>query len=243
MSPAQILGVIVVVAVAAAVQRVSGFGFGLIVVPVMSLFITPRDAVIIATLLAVGTTSFQAWSERGHADVGVANRLFIGACLGMPFGLAVFVLVSDSVLRATVGVVVILAAFLLGRGLALPHASRRHEFLLGAVSGVLNTSVSTNGPPLVFLLQARGYEPARFRGTISRTFAYSNVVSLALFGASGKVQAGPAVAAAVSVPVVVLAQYAGSRLARHVDADRFRVLVLVLLYLSGVAAILAAATQ
>ena len=243
MSPAQTIGVLLVVAAAAGVQRVSGFGFGLIVVPLLSLFVPPRDGVIIATLLAMGTTASQAWSERAHADTHVANRLFLGACLGMPAGLAVFVLVSDSVLRAAVGVVVITAAFLLGRGLVLPHASRRHEYLLGAVSGVLNTSVSTNGPPLVFLLQARGYEPARFRGTISRVFAYSNVVSLALFVAAGKVESGPAIVAAVCLPVVVLAQLLGSRVAHLVDAGRFRVLVLALLYVSGLSAIVASVTH
>jgi len=243
MTPGQTIGVLVVVSAAAAVQRVSGFGFGLIVVPLMSLFISPRDAVIIATLLAMGTTANQAWAERSHADTAVANRLFAGACLGMPLGLAVFVFVSDSVLRATVGAVVIVAASLLGRGLTLPHASRRDEFLLGAVSGVLNTSVSTNGPPLVFLLQARGYEPARFRGTISRVFVYSNAVSLTLFVAAGKVERGPAVVAAVCLPVVALAQYAGSRVVHRVQGGSFRVLVLSLLYLSGIAAIVAAATH
>jgi uncharacterized membrane protein YfcA len=74
-------------------------------------------------------------------------------------------------------------------------------------------------------------------------FAYSNAVSLLLFVAAGKVERGPAVVAAVCLPVVALAQYAGSRVAHRVDGDRFRVLVLSLLYMSGLAAIVAAATH
>ena len=243
MTVPQLVGILLVVGSAAMVQRVSGFGFGLIVVPLLSLFIPPRDAVIIATLLAMATTLAQAWSERAVADRPVANRLFLAACAGMPFGLIVFLVVSDSALRVTVGVVVIAAAYLLGRGFALSHGSRRDEYILGALSGVLNTSVSTNGPPLVFLLQARGYEPARFRGTISRVFAMSNVVSLTLFLAAGKVTAGPAAAALASVPVVIAAQWLGSRLVKHFNGERFRILVLVLLYASGAAAIVAAWTH
>ena len=47
---------------------------------------------------------------------------------------------------------------------------------VGFVSGVLNTSLSTNGPPLVFGLQARHLGAAPFRATISTVFAFSNIV-------------------------------------------------------------------
>jgi len=68
-------------------------------------------------------------------------------------------------------------------------------------------------------------------------------VSLVLFVAAGKVERGPAVVAAVCLPVVAMAQYAGSRVAHRVQGESFRVLVLSLLYLSGLAAMLAAATH
>ena len=239
----QLIGVMAVVGLAALVQRISGFGFGLIVVPLLSLFLAPQEGVVIATLLATYTTATQAWTERQNCDVPVANRVFVAACAGMPVGLAVFVLGTASQLRLVLGVVVVFAAVLLARGFTLGHASRRDEFVLGAVSGVLNTSISTNGPPLVFLLQARGYEPPAFRGTISRVFIYSNVVSLALFVAAGKVRHDAAVAATVSVPAVLVMQWAGSRVARHFHGDRFRRLVLVLMFASGASAIIAAATH
>jgi len=243
MSPAEFAGVMAVVGCAAFVQKISGFGFGLIVVPLLSLFLAPQDGVIIATLLAMYTTSAQAWTEREHCDTKVVHRVFIGACVGMPFGLVIFVLGSANQLRLVVGIVVIIAGALLARGLTLDHASRRDEFVLGAVSGVLNTSVSTNGPPLVFLFQARGYEPSVFRGTISRVFVYSNIVSLALFVGAGKVRHDAAIAALVSVPVVLVLQWMGARVAPHVHGERFRRLVLGLMFASGVSAIVAAATH
>ena len=202
MTLVQFLGVLAVVGCAGFVQKISGFGFGLIVVPLLSLFLSPQEGVIISTLLAMYTTAAQAWTEREHCDTAVAHRVFAGACVGMPVGLVLFVMGSANQLRLAVGVVVILAGLLLARGFTLDHASRRDEFVLGAVSGVLNTSVSTNGPPVVFLLQARGYEPHVFRGTISRVFVYSNVVSLTLFVVAGKVRHDAAVAAAASAAAV-----------------------------------------
>jgi len=243
MTLVQFLGVLAVVGCAGFVQKISGFGFGLIVVPLLSLFLSPQEGVIISTLLAMYTTAAQAWTEREHCDTAVAHRVFVGACVGMPVGLVLFVMGSANQLRLAVGVVVILAGLLLARGFTLDHASRRDEFVLGAVSGVLNTSVSTNGPPVVFLLQARGYEPHVFRGTISRVFVYSNVVSLTLFLIAGKVRHDAAVAAAAAVPVVLLMQWMGARVAPHVQGERFRRLVLGLMFASGLSAVIAAATH
>lgn len=234
------LGILVVVGVAGFVARLSGFGFGLIVVPVMSLFIGPRDAVIISTLVGLLSSMNQAWLERAHADVTTVRTLFVAACAGMPFGLAVFVLVPEHVLRAVLGVTVVAAALVLARGFTLGHASRRADLGLGFVSGVLNTSVSTNGPPLVFLLQARRFEPPAFRGTIARVFFYSNIISVLLFAAAGKVTGPAAVMSVLSLPVLFVMQWVGTRSAGLVRGDRFRVLVLVLLFLSGISAVASA---
>lgn len=240
LSVPQIIGVVVVVLFASFVSKLSGFGFGLVVVPLMTLFMNPQDAIVISTLLGLVTTLNQAWVEREHADRPVVHRLFLSACAGMPFGLVVFVFVPERGLRVVLGVVVVAAAVLLSRGYRMHHSSRRAELSLGFVSGVLNTSLSTNGPPLVFLLHARRYEPNAFRGTISRVFLYSNAVSVTMFVGAGKVHGPAAMAALVAVPFVFLMQWLGAKVQPHLHGDRFRILVLSLLFLSGASAVAAA---
>lgn len=236
----EIVAILLVVAVASFVTKLSGFGFGLITVPLLSLFIGPRDAVIISTLAGVMTSLNQAWTERKHADTRTVRRLFGAACAGMPLGLLVFVAVPERGLRIVLGVVVVGAAGVLARGFTLSRASLAADLSLGFVSGVLNTSVSTNGPPLVFLLHARRFPPHEFRGTISRVFFYSNLVSVTLFAIAGKVSGPAAAMAAVSLPAMYLMQWVGGMVSRHVDGERFRILVLALLFLSGLSAAVAA---
>ena len=239
-SAAETVGILSVVAVASFVSRLSGFGFGLIVVPVMSLFIGPRDAVVISTLVGLCATMVQSWQEREHARSDLVRRLFGAACAGMPLGLAVFVFVPERGLRVMLGVAVVAAATVLARGFEIKRASRNTEIALGFVSGVLNTSVSTNGPPLVFLLHAKRLAPGEFRGTISRVFFYSNVVSAALFAAAGKVNGPSLVMSVVALPVMYTMQWVGARSTARVGPERFRVLVLGLLFLSGVSAVASA---
>ncbi|MEY4366240.1 MAG: hypothetical protein RLZZ305_1584 [Actinomycetota bacterium] len=237
---AETVGVLCVVAVASFVSRLSGFGFGLVVVPVMSLFIGPRDAVVISTLVGLCATMVQSWQEREHANRELVRRLFGAACAGMPLGLAVFVLVPERGLRLVLGATVVAAAAVLARGFVIARASVRMELVLGFVSGVLNTSVSTNGPPLVFLLHAKRLAPDEFRGTISRVFFFSNVVSVSLFAAAGKVHGPALVMSVVALPVMYAMQWAGARFTSRVGPERFRVLVLGLLFLSGVSAVASA---
>ncbi len=107
------------------------------------------------------------------------------------------------------------------------------------MSGVLNTSLSTPGPPIVFSLQARGYQPSQFRGTLSWVFVMIDAAGVALFAAAGKVTGDGLVAAAVAVPAMIGGQLSGMPLRHRIAPERFRWLVLTLLVAAAVSAIIA----
>jgi uncharacterized membrane protein YfcA len=241
-SSADMAWVAAVVFAAAVVQVLSGFGFGLMTVPLMSLAISTREAVVVSTLLGIGLSTWQAWRQRADAVRPLVIRLTAAAYLGMPVGLWVFVAVDDHTLRLLLGISVLLAVVLLIRRINLRHVGPALDVGAGFLSGVLNTSLSTNGPPLVFVLQGRHLEPAAFRGTISQVFAFSNLVGLTLFVVAGKVTADGVTAAAVAAPALVIGQLVGFPLRKHVHGERFRWLVLVLLIAAAISAIVSALT-
>jgi uncharacterized membrane protein YfcA len=113
---------------------------------------------------------------------------------------------------------------------------------VGFVSGVLNTSLSTNGPPLVFGLQARHLDAPTFRATISTVFAFSNIVGLTLFALDGKITAEGLKAAAIAFPAWIIGQGLGWPVRKHFHGERFRTLVLSLLFLAGTGTIVFALT-
>jgi uncharacterized membrane protein YfcA len=230
--------VIVAVLVAALVQVLAGFGFALMAMPIMTLAIPVERAVVIVSLLSVVTTLWQSIHLRHDAEPALVRRLTLGSLIGMPLGLLVLNTVADRPLRIALGVSVLIATFLLARRLNLTHAGPALDHAAGFVSGVLNTSLGTNGPPLVFVLQARHLTPDRFRATISTVFVFGNVVALALFAGSGKITGGAMSAAALAAPAWLAGQVTGWRLRHHVAGERFRVLVLMLLAAAGVTAIL-----
>jgi uncharacterized protein len=233
----QLIVVGAAVFIAAFMQVVAGFGFALLAVPLMTLAIEPKVAVVVSTLTGVFVTSWQAYKDRAVAERPLVKRMTIAAYVGMPLGLLVFVTVNDDMLRLLLGVAVLIAVVLLAMRVNLHHVGPHLDYGAGFISGVLATSLSTNGPPLVFALQARQLPADRFRATIATIFALSNIGGLALFIASGQITRDGIVAAAVTIPAMVLGQLLGYPIRKHVHGERFRVLVLILLVIAAISAI------
>jgi uncharacterized protein len=234
---AQLVVVAAAVFSAALIQVLSGFGFALLSVPMMTLAVPTKEAVIVTTLLGSGITTWQAWRGRRTVERVIARRLVLAAYCGMPLGLWVFITVDEDALRLGLGVSVLIAVVLLVAELDLSRAGHSLDYGAGFVSGVLNTSLSTNGPPLVFALQARGLQPDPFRSTINTVFAFCNIVGISLFFLAGKIDRDGLIAAAVALPALLLGQACGYPLRRHVHGERFRRLVLGLLVVAGISAI------
>jgi uncharacterized membrane protein YfcA len=161
----------------------------------------------------------------------------------MPFGLLAFIFVSETGLRLVLGVVVVSAAILLLRGFRLREESHHFDWFLGMVSGFLSTSTSTNGPPLVFLMQARRLDPSTFRATINTVFAVVNLGALALFASAGKINSSNLSGVAVALPALGCAIAIGYSVRRHVTQERFNTLVITLLFLSAISVVISAFTH
>jgi uncharacterized membrane protein YfcA len=233
-------GVAVVVAFAATIQLAAGFGFGLAAVPLLSLVIDAHDAVVVALTLATLTNGVQAWAGRRDADRGIAGRMLGGAVIGLPAGLLVFLRADERILAAVIGVAVLASVAVIARGLDLRHAGPGLDLAGGAVAGALTMSAGVNGPPLVFVLQARHVDAVRFRATITAVFFVLDVVSVAVFTATGDLDRDVVRAVGAALPALGLGAATGIAIRGHLDARRFRALVLGLLTATGASALVRA---
>lgn len=243
MSPAQVVVCAALVAMAALVQTVTGFGFALLAVPVLSLVIPPESAVVLSASLGLLTSSGQAISERTHGDRPTIGRMLLGAAVGAPFGLLILVVTTERQLRIVL--VVVIAVFLVinVRNVTLRRAGRVVDLGAGAISGALNTALSTNGPPLVMALHVRHLTPQVFRATLSAVLAGSGIITVSLFALSGRYDLDIAVLFLASLPGLAAGFALGVRHRHRVSTARFRQLVTVLLTVTGVVALVGVLTS
>jgi hypothetical protein len=110
---------------------------------------------------------------------------------------------------------------------------------IGLVVGVLTTSTSVNGPPLLLWLLARGATPGEVRDTLAASFVALNLAGLAVVGlATGALSALDAELLLLA-PVVAAGWLAGTYAFRRLGRARFRAVGLALAGVSGVASLVA----
>ena len=237
---AQYIAVGAIILFAAIVQSISGFGFSLMSVPLMVLVIDLRLAVVVATLFGTVSSTSQAWLLRSDRDDVLTKRFIASACVGAPLGLIAFVFVPQDFLKVLLGVGVIFGVVVLARGIDMRATHHSFDWIMGALSGVLLMATSTNGPPLVFTLQARHVEAARFRATLNTVFAFSGYLAIVLFAISGKISVQSLRLGVVLVPLMLCGLALGTRVRAHIEPNRFRILILLLLAASGASSIFSA---
>ncbi|HVC71566.1 MAG TPA: sulfite exporter TauE/SafE family protein [Acidimicrobiales bacterium] len=236
-----------VVFASAILQRAVGFGFALLAVPLLAFVVPTKSAVVIVFLNGTLTCAWLTLRLHRDAEWSTVRQLGAGALIGAPVGVVVLRFISAGVLRLILGVTIVTAAtwiIVLTRvGGARPAGSRRlTTFTTGVISGVLNTALATNGPPLVYELRRRGFSDDRFRATISSVFLISNVIGLPLLVVAGLVSAYDVAYAAVSLLPLILGIAAGSWIGRRMAPGHFIITVDALLLATGVLTVVKALT-
>jgi uncharacterized protein len=232
--------------VGASIQSASGFGFALVLSPALFAVLDPVAAVtsLLALSVALNLLVLFEGGRPEHVDWRALAPMLLAALPGLAVGAVALKLLSKEALQVTVGIAVILAAGWQLRQRSARPAGRRTVppalgWATGFASGVLTTSISISGPPIVLWLEAHGVHPEEFRASLAASFLALNLtggtVLLAAEG-SGALDAdvvGPLLA-------LVLAGYGlGAVAFRRLDPERFFTVVLVLVACTGLASLAA----
>ena len=230
----------------ASIQAATGFGFALVLSPALFAVLDPTEAV--ATLLALGLVLnvFVLIEDGGHADWRRIAPMLLAALPGLVAGLLLLQALSKEVLQISVGLAVIGAAALqISARRAANGRAHRTELpgaaglAAGFLSGVLTTSISVSGPPIVLWLEAHGIGPSEFRASLAASFLALNLTGWVMLIAA---EGSPSVDAGVVLPLlgVVVVGYALGTLAfRRLDSERFFGIALALVICTGAASLVA----
>ena len=177
---------VLVVGLTALLQAISGFGFALLSVPLFALRIDVHEAVVLSSCIGTISSGWQTLFLRKNVDAVSAKRYIGWSLVGIPAGFALFVALSDQVLRIIVGVAVLFGTLVVAFGKEV-KVSRAWERALGVLSGALLIATSTNGPPIVLAMQAQRMPMHVFRATLARIFSVTGVISVVLFLVAGEI--------------------------------------------------------
>lgn len=228
----------VIVVLAALLAGVSGFGLGIVAVPLLLLAGFSLPFIVTAVLLiSLATRLSVAWRLRRSINHRRATVLIGAAVPGLFVG-ALFLRSSDAqALRLIVGTGVALAAAGLAFAERYPPRPRLRGMnaAAGFAGGVLGTSTSLTGVPPALLLTRRGIATKPFLADLATYFVATSAIGLGVLVLNGHFSQDGAEAFLWWLPGVVVANLAGTSFALRLPLQTFRTFVLVLAFVAGLA--------
>jgi hypothetical protein len=234
-----IAGAVGIAFLSAATQSLTGFGFALVMVPLLSLFWDVKLAVVTSTLLSSLSLVPLVVEVRRWIRLSKVVPLAMGSLVGVPLGLLIFTRIDADLLKVCVASVVIMASLLLyfAPQFSVGGPPLAGSMVAGMLSGMLRASTSMGGPPLVLYMLGREREVEAFRSTVLTVFLFNSVLTVTGLAIAGEIGGEVLAATGVAVPALALGLLAGAWLRSRVQQEVFRTLVLAVLVLTSIGVI------
>ena len=223
-----------VVGASATLQGTTGFGYNILVVPLLALFIDPKTvipAVILHNVvidLAVLVTAYN------YVNLRRIWLLLLAGLIGTPLGVLLQSLFDPDPLRLLIGAVVTLVGLTMLAGLKREIADERlASGVAGSLGGTMNGLIGMAGPPVILLFANQGMPAREFRANIVTYFTLITGIALIAFGLDGALTTDVFELALVTVPATSLGVVLGIRLHGHVPLELFHRVSLVLVVAAG----------
>ena len=221
---------------AAALQGLSGFGFSLVAVGILSMLIGPKLAVPLSAVVSAVNCIYLACLLRRSILFKPALMITGVAILFVPVGTLFLRDFPRSVIVRTLGVVVIVVSSLSlvnAKKLRL-FASRPYKYIAGAASGLLGGAFNIPGPPLVLYSYNCDWPLRNAMATLQLMFTAVAATTILSFFLTGLLTPNTALWGLAYAPVVVLFSLAGSRISKKLNVERLGLVTNTVLLLLGI---------
>jgi len=238
--------------VSSVLQSATGFGFALLLSPVLFAVYQPAHALGTVLLLGAALNLLMLYGERRQREIRWDEVLIlvVGALPGLVAGVVILDALSKPTLQIVVGIAIVLATLAHIRQPApapdSASASPRRRALgagVGLLAGILTTTTGANGPPQLIWFHRAGATPAQLRDSLTAMFLALNALgalTLTLVGHEHLKFALPTIA--VLLILTAAGHWLGRRVFERSDAERFHQAGVALVMLAGLASIVIGAT-
>lgn len=227
---------------ASVVRSAFGFGEALIAVPLLALLIPVEGAAPVAVLASITISILALAQDWRHVHLKSAGWLVASTMAGLPFGLLVLKTVSEPLVKAVLGMVIIaFSTYVLMSRTQRELRDDRLAMWFGFAAGVLGGAYGMNGPPLVVYGSLRRWRPSQFRATLQGYFLPASMLGMAGYWAAGLWTPSVTRLYLVSLPGILIATLLGRIINRRTPPERFLLLIHCGLILIGLVLLVQAA--
>ena len=219
----ELLIALLAVVIGATIMGTVSFGMGLVVAPVLLLFLAPKTAIVTVNAIIPILLLFVLLTTWRHLQFRRLRGMALGGVLAVPLGVLVLESANPTVLRITIGVAILLLGLLNLLNIQLPMANRRGSGLLvGFLTSLSITTLSIGGPLAASYVIAQQWRREQMRAALAFYFLCAYIVAFALYFYSGLVDRETLINIALLVPSLAVGFGLGALLARRMNESVFR---------------------
>jgi len=220
--------------IAAIIQGITGFGFALIAVPILSVFLLPKDIIPIVVIYSLIMNIIMYIKKRYHIRFSDLKTLIIFSAIGIPLGVLLLNILDANIIKLVTAIVIILTAFALISGWEWKGKDTQFTTaVVGLTSGILNGSTSMSGPPIVLFLINQKFCKEHFRSYLPAFGIITNLITIIFFLIGKNINATQLEYTIIFSPALFCGLFLGMILVNYINEYLFRRLSLILILITG----------
>lgn len=228
------------------VKSVTGMGYPLLAVPLITLAVGIEDAVVVVAAPNVFANVVLCLGARdGRDESRDLGRLVGFGLAGAVVGTYALVSVPEDPLLVVLALTIVgfIANFVRSPELRIgAHVSRRWSPAVGALAGVMQGAVGVSGPVVATWLHGYRLTKSAYVFSVTAIFGATGAVQLALLALAGKFSVDRLVVTSLAfIPVIAMIPI-GTRLRHRLGGPAFERAVLAVLLASGAALVIRVVT-
>lgn len=230
---------LIILVVAYTFRGVTGFGSGLISIPLLALFLPLTFVVPFISILDISASVIHSIHTRKHIAWKVILRAIPFAVFGVVFALFIIKSVNTLILVKALGIFIILFAIY---SLISPTLKKNDSFVWPVFAGffgsLVGTLFGTGGPFYVFYFHLQKLDKTVFRATCAAVFLIDGLIRATGFTLSGFYTSTVLINIGLALPIMFLAMYIGEHLHTNISQHSFQKAIGIFLIFSGIALLL-----
>lgn len=234
LTPLQIIFSIAIIFLAYTVKGLSGFGSGLIAIPLLAFMFPLTFVVPVLGLLSYSGTIMQSFHLRKQVVWPDMLPLIPFSLFGIVIAIWLLVNVDANKLVLALGIFVLMYSIYSLFSFSVHAGGRRWAILAGSCGGMVGALFGTGGPFYVLYLKMRQLDKNQFRATIAMIFLVDGGARMTGYALNGLFTSQVLWMIAMLMPVLFLGMYVGHHLHIKIDQKRFNLFISLLLLVSGV---------
>jgi uncharacterized membrane protein YfcA len=216
--------------VAVVMQTISGFGFALVIMPLLTMALGYQTAAPLVALVGLTLYVINFIRYRRAVNFGEVFRLGIASALGVPVGIWALNRAYESTIRLLLGVVLIVyATYALVRPNVPALSAGSWVYLVGFAAGCLGGAYNVPGPPVVVYGIARRWPRDKFRAILQAFFFVNGMLVVISHLLASHLTIDVFTFYVSALPALTLGTWVGTRVDVRLNHDRFRTVITVML--------------